>query len=378
MSTGARVESVDSIKEFRVYLAKFQENAGLALGDADSDVNKTVTWLETEQQTYWSGQIRKRQEAVTKAEDAVRGKKLFKDASGSQQSAIEEQKALQIAKAKLAEAQQKMVNVKGWQRKLQKEIVLYRGGVGRFAGAVSGGIPAALAHLGNTIENIEKYLGLAAATGEEAGEAAAAGAFSGAGAGASVKRAVEDAPALAAEAGAAVDPAAIRAAVPGADTLASAAARAGGLFGLATGMITPEQQQAIATLGGAGSPADDDRVGIQESAVSASRIFLLHQPGVGQPGTAQPGTGGAGIWRLGSVDTGGAGEYNTVTVAELRASRLDVADLLRLPVGSLVIVGPAGIEAIYDANDQHLLNIPAPAVAEQSQPVESAQPQTTT
>ncbi len=174
MSTAARVDSTDAIKDFRVYLTKFQESANLALGDADSDVNRTVRWLEGEGLNLWLSTIRKRQEEVAKAEEAFRFKRLYKDASGSMPSAIEEQKAVQNAKKRLAEAQEKLASVKKWTRQLQKEIVMYRGGVSRFAGTVSSGVPAAIAHLGTKLDELDKYMEISAGPAGEGPEAAAA------------------------------------------------------------------------------------------------------------------------------------------------------------------------------------------------------------
>jgi hypothetical protein len=346
MSSGARVESIDSIKEFRVYLAKFQETAGRALGDADSDLNKMQTWLEGEQQTYWSGQIRKRQEALVKAEEALRHKKLYKDSSGSTQSGVEEAKEVAKCKKNLADAQQKLANVKGWIRRLQKEVTLYRGGVGRFAGTVSGGVPSAIAQLGNMIEMLEKYVGMgpASLTGE-VGEPAVAGAFGGTGAG-GMKRAVEEAPKPAAEAEAApIDPAAIRASAPLPQALAAAPPRAESALAFAAGGITLQQLETVVVLAGNGSiPPDDQTIAIQEAVLSSPRIFLLNH-------SSDPSTS---AWRLGAVDATGPGDYNTITVAQLRAARPDLVELLRLPAGSLVVVGNEGVEAVFDQNNQNL------------------------
>src|SRR5271165_4956698 len=97
MST-VRVESVDALTDLKNYLAKFQEMAGRALSDADSDISKTQRWLEGEILNHWNNQIRKRQEAVTKAEEALRQKRLYKDSSGSMPSVVEEQKVVKLAK----------------------------------------------------------------------------------------------------------------------------------------------------------------------------------------------------------------------------------------------------------------------------------------
>src|SRR5438270_878463 len=90
-----------------------------------------ATWRDQEQHKFWQTQIRKRHETVERCKDAVRQKKLFKDSTGRQQSAVDEEKALSIAQKRLAEAEQKLINTKRHSTKLQKELHLYKGGVQR-------------------------------------------------------------------------------------------------------------------------------------------------------------------------------------------------------------------------------------------------------
>ena len=133
MPEGARVDSVDTLTLFKSALFKFQEAAQIALSDAEGEMNRLLMWVENEQQSFWQNQIRKCEQAVVRAKEAVRMKKLFKDSAGRQQSAVDEEKALQIEMKKLAGAQAKLVAVKRWSRQLQKEIEMYKGGVQRFA-----------------------------------------------------------------------------------------------------------------------------------------------------------------------------------------------------------------------------------------------------
>src|SRR3989442_4107651 len=79
MSDFARVESIDALRDFRAALWKFAEVAQVALGDAESELSRTLMWLENEQTSYWAGQVRKRHAAVTAAVEKLREKKLFKD-----------------------------------------------------------------------------------------------------------------------------------------------------------------------------------------------------------------------------------------------------------------------------------------------------------
>src|SRR5580693_9319367 len=101
MGEHARVDNVEVLKHFRAELIKFQETAGSALGDAEGEMHKTLNWLENEQVSHWTTQIRKRTEDLNKAKEALRMKTAFKDATGHTASAVEEQKAVNIARRRL-------------------------------------------------------------------------------------------------------------------------------------------------------------------------------------------------------------------------------------------------------------------------------------
>jgi hypothetical protein len=164
MSEGARVESLDAIKHFRQRILKFAETASNAMGEAEGDMHRTLVWLETEARTYWQHQLRARYEAVVKAKEAVRMKALYKDATGSRQSVVDEQRALAIAQKRLEEAEQKVAAVKRNTARLQKEIQLYRGGVQRLATTVQVDVPNAGNKLKTLLGALEAYVSMAPET----------------------------------------------------------------------------------------------------------------------------------------------------------------------------------------------------------------------
>jgi hypothetical protein len=347
MSTAARVDSTDAIKEFRIYLAKFQEKASVALGDADSDVNRMTRWLEGEAMNHWTSTIRKRQEELVKAEEAFRFKRLYKDASGSMPSAVEEQKAVQVAKQRLAEAQGKLTNVKRWSRELQKQAAFYRGGVSRFAIQVAQGVPAAIAQLGSTLDHLDQYLDLAAATSEGAAEAGAGPGVAREAAAASMARAAEEAPAAAEAQG--VDPAAVRAGAPSPQAALAARPAEKSPVNLACGAVTEQQAAQIAAIAGAEPPGDQQRIVISPVVTSSAKVYLLRLESTG------------GGWYLGPVDEPDTGVYNTVTAEDLRAGRPDLAALLNLPAGYLAIVDSRGLSAVFNERNENVLAPPQPA-----------------
>ncbi|MGH7179767.1 MAG: hypothetical protein ACREJC_20490 [Tepidisphaeraceae bacterium] len=159
MAEQARVDSIDALKSFKVALHKFVEAGNVALSDAGSEISRVLSWLENEQLSHWQSQIRKRAADVEKCKEAVRMKKLFKDATGARQSVVDEEKALSKALAALAEAEQKLANTKRHGRRLQKEMLMYKGQVQRFATTLEVEIPLAAAQLEQMVIALEQYTG---------------------------------------------------------------------------------------------------------------------------------------------------------------------------------------------------------------------------
>ena len=179
MSNPARVESIEALKMFRRAIIKFAEAAAVALGDAESEMQRRLNWLENEQDSHWQGQIRKRQEEVSKCRDAVRQKKIFKDFAGRTPSADQEEKALRLAMARLEEAERKLAAVRKYAKKLPREIEVYKGSVQRFATTVQSDLPTAAGKLDAMIRKLEEYaaIGPAAVTSTTVGADESAATF---------------------------------------------------------------------------------------------------------------------------------------------------------------------------------------------------------
>jgi hypothetical protein len=158
----ARVESLDAIKSLRVALIKFIEAANTALTDAEAEAMHTYRWLEGEQRTYWSNNVRKATDLVSRCEEALRQKRIFKDASGRTPSAVDEEKALAKAKRMKEIAEEKLENVRRYTPRMQREIMLYKGQAQRLATFVAADLPVAVAKLDKMLQTLERYVALQA------------------------------------------------------------------------------------------------------------------------------------------------------------------------------------------------------------------------
>jgi hypothetical protein len=339
MSDVARVDDLDPIKDFRVYLVKFQEMASRALGDADSDIHRMARWLEGEGLNHWTSQIRKRQEALQKAEEALRFKRLYKDASGSTPSAVEEMKQVKICKDRLQQAQEKLSNVKKWSKALQKEVTLYRGGVSRFSNDVSAGVPAMISHLGAMINNLEKYMSIEAeAASDNAGVGAGAGSLIEA-SGASMARAADER-----EEEKEIKAEALRGSIPSEQAMMQAKPVAAGPVELSCGKATEEQTGEIAKIA-SGDIGDHQTMVISPAIFKAQRIFVARLDTAGN------------AWYVGKVGGKDTGVFNTMKTGDWRTGRPDLAELLRLPVGFIAVVGSNGVEAVFNGSNENVLQL---------------------
>jgi len=333
MAQGANVNT-DALAAFRVALIKFQESSNSAIGDAESDVQRTIQWLEHDQFSHWSTQIRHRQEALARAQEALRQKKVFKDSTGKTPSAVEEQKAVNKAQQQLTEAQEKMAATKSWSKRLQKEMVMYKGMMQRFTTTVTTDVPAAVSALGALIHTLQEYA--AVAPGKEAELSPDLAAYFGAEPGAaSMAR------------GKAGEVAAkpfshLRQRTPSATSRASIAAAA-----------EAPKQWAAPALGEEGvdkldvkwtPPAATDRVIIARDAPPGSEIFLERILG------APAGDSGWFVGNLVERET----KTEAITVADLLAARPDLQGVLALPPGWLVVIEQSGLKAVLNERNDNL------------------------
>lgn len=342
MSETARVDSIEELRAFRVALIKFVESCNVALGDAESDMSRTLTWVERDQLSYWNGQLGKRAELVERCKEAVRMKKLYKSPTGATQSYVEEEKALRAALRLHEEATQKIAACKHWTRRLQKEIMLYKGGVTRFTSALGGDVPRALAMLDAMATSLEEYAALASGAGGAG--AGSAGSRGGAGDDAvSMSRAADAAPV---GAGGLVDVTALRDNVPPPEIRAAAPVVDIREETWALPPLTADARRRVAELKQAGPPfGADDSLVVAKGAWSADRIYLERRPPTGPHDTG---------WYLASARSVGIVALYTVRIGDLLESRPDLRELFGLPEGFLVLIDNEGIRSILTPQGENL------------------------
>lgn len=170
MNRTAHITSIETIRRFRPALVKFADQVRQALTEVQGEMQRTAAWLEQEQGPFWQRQLRKRQEEVQQAKQALNAKKLF-DSPTVKQTAVDEERALRRAKRRLEEAEQKIEAVRRWRRELEREWMRQQGQLQRLSRAVEQDVPRAVALLERMSRSLEAYVALAAPRARDLQEA---------------------------------------------------------------------------------------------------------------------------------------------------------------------------------------------------------------
>lgn len=163
MSQFAHVTSLDVLRDFKAALAEFAEQANQALSEAQSDVQRTIWWIQNDRHAHWQREIKKRTDKVAQAKAELFKKQL--ESNDARTSAVVERKNLQKAQNALEEAEEKLRRVKKWHQVLERELMLFKAGCAQVSGAVQGDLPMALGRMDRMIDSLEAYVRLAAPAG---------------------------------------------------------------------------------------------------------------------------------------------------------------------------------------------------------------------
>jgi hypothetical protein len=227
-----------------------------------------------------------------------------------------------------------MAATKMWSKRLQKEMIMYKGQVQRFVTTVTSDIPAAISHIGALINTLEEYIAAGTAKDTELPPELAAY-FGGPGGEGVMSRGKSGA-------------AAIKPFVHLRKLTPSAAARTPIQTAAnppATWSIPSLAEEPLGKLPVTYSePLPTDRVVFVKDSPESHEIFLERIPG------ALAGDSGWFIGRLIQKDPNAV----AMTIADLLAVRPDLRNLLSLPPGWLVAIEQTGIVGVLNERDENL------------------------
>jgi hypothetical protein len=163
MSKSANVLSVQTLKDFKLSMINFAEEARNSLSGVDMELRRMRDWLERDQLGYWQSQIKKRQEGLMQARADLHKRKISQQGSDAVSDA-EQKEALREAMRRLRVAEEKLALIKRLIPFLHHAIDEYHSHSQPLGDHLSGGFEKSLFSLEKMITSLDAYLALKAPT----------------------------------------------------------------------------------------------------------------------------------------------------------------------------------------------------------------------
>ena len=158
MGEQAKVADVDTIERFRASLLVAAETFGLALEEAEGEIERTIAWLETDRPDAWRKRIRKAQDKVVECKSALFRKQEIKSSPEARPSVVDERKALERAQRHLELCEERLRASKRWATELPRQSVVFKGALSGMHTLLDRDVPRVNAMLKRMTEHLEEYL----------------------------------------------------------------------------------------------------------------------------------------------------------------------------------------------------------------------------
>jgi hypothetical protein len=112
MAEQARVTSIDALESFRSAMIVFLTDSRRSLDEVGDAVRRTKQWLENDMRAKWESEIRRRTRVMQEAQAELFGSRI----SNLKTASAQKEEAVRKARRSVAEAEEKLRNVKKWNK----------------------------------------------------------------------------------------------------------------------------------------------------------------------------------------------------------------------------------------------------------------------
>ena len=166
MSQQADVKSIETLAFVRTAFAAFAHESGQALSEIEIQGQRTVEWICVDRAAHWKAEIRRMSDLVNKAIKDVEHCRTFKKVGDNTPSCIEEKKALEKARQRLARAEEKAEAVRRWTPIVQQQFRETCVRLVRFRDVIDVDCPRAMAQLEKMLRALDAYRQVASPTAD--------------------------------------------------------------------------------------------------------------------------------------------------------------------------------------------------------------------
>ncbi len=172
MTDQADVKSIDTLAFVRSAFASFAHEANQALAEIEMQGQRAVEYICIDRAAYWKTEIRKSNDLVIKAIKDLEHCRTFKKVGDNTPSCIEEKKALEKARKRLALAEEKAELVRRWTPVVQQQFRETGVRMVRFRDVIDVDCPRAMSQLERMLRALDAYRSVSSPTAGSEAEAA--------------------------------------------------------------------------------------------------------------------------------------------------------------------------------------------------------------
>ena len=154
----ARVLDITAIERFKAGLAEFGETVKIGLYEADNEIERAMIWLERDRIPHWRRQMQVRNEEVATAKSALFRKQMQGNDKDGRPSVVDEKIALERAKHRLKNADERHRACRSWRNRLGQEFAIFKGHVQGLAAVAEREVPETIALMDRMLVNLEAYI----------------------------------------------------------------------------------------------------------------------------------------------------------------------------------------------------------------------------
>jgi hypothetical protein len=158
MSTQAEVNSIDTLAFVKAAMVAFGHETGQSRAEVEMQAQRIVDWICIEQAAYWKTEVRRAADGVNQAMKDLQHCRTFKKVGNNEPSCIEEKKALEKARKKLARAEEKAEAVRRWAPVVRQQFQETGVRMTRFREVIDVDCPKAVARLERMLVSLDHYV----------------------------------------------------------------------------------------------------------------------------------------------------------------------------------------------------------------------------
>ncbi|MEN6452485.1 MAG: hypothetical protein ABFC96_18505 [Thermoguttaceae bacterium] len=158
MGGSARVTSIEVLPLLAAGLAKFRAESQAALEDLAIELRRAHEWIHGDRKEFWQRELQRAYERLNQARLQLQQARTTRRVGNQDPSCVDEKRAVDRAKRRVDEAQEKIQAVRQWSNKIDRAIDDFQRVRTQFAAWLEVELPRGQAALNQMSESLVSYI----------------------------------------------------------------------------------------------------------------------------------------------------------------------------------------------------------------------------